>query len=62
MVKPLRWRAPKVDRLFKQLDSKVKKTKSKQSKQQTLPRALGPPSTRPKPFGFSDDFFGFVAA
>ena len=37
-IKPLRWRAAKVDRFFKQLDHKASKVKSRQSKQQTLPR------------------------
>lgn len=36
MIKPLRWRAPKIDRFFKQLDRKALKKKSKQSKQQTM--------------------------
>lgn len=61
-IKPLRWRAPKVDRFFKQLDNKACKVKSKQSKQQTLPRVIGGRSTRPKPVGFAEDFFGFTAA
>ena len=62
MVKPLRWRAAKVDRFFKKMDKKIEKTKSKQAKQQTMPRVIGRYSTRPKPVGFADDFFGFTAA
>lgn len=41
LVKPLPWRSAKVDRFFNQLDHKVQKHKSKQSKQQTLPRVVG---------------------
>lgn len=37
-IKPMHWRAAKVDRFFKQLDHKASKVKSRQSKQQTLPR------------------------
>ena len=62
LVKPLPWRSAKVDRFFNQLDHKAQKNKSKQSKQQTLPRVVGEHSTRPKPAGFSEDFFGFIAA
>lgn len=62
LIKTLPWRAPKLDRFFKQLDHKGLKGKSKQSKQQTLPRVIGDRSTRPKPAGFADDFFGFTAA
>ena len=61
LVKPLPWRAAKVDRFFTQLDHKAQKNKSKQSKQQTLPRVVGARSARPKPTGFSEDFFGFTA-
>ena len=61
LVKPLPWRAPKVDRSFTQLHHKAQKNKSKQSKQQTLPRVVGVRSARPKPTGFSEDFFGFTA-
>ena len=60
LVKPLPWRAGKVNRIFKQLDHKACKNKSKQSKQQTLPRAVGSISTRPKPVGFSNDFWAFA--
>ena len=60
-IKPLCWRAPKVNRFFKQLDRKAGRVRSRQSKQQTLPRVAGRRSTRPKPIGFSDDFFGFTA-
>lgn len=59
-VKPLPWRASRVDRIFKQLDSKGEKRKSRQSKQQTLPRVAGCRSSRPQPMGFSPDFFGFL--
>lgn len=62
LVKRLPWRSAKVDRFFNQLDHKAQKNKSKQSKQQTLPRVVGERSTRPKPAGFSEDFFGFTAA
>ena len=61
-IKPLRWRAPKVNRFFKQLDHKVCKVKSRQSEQQTLPHVTGSWSTRPKPVGFAENFFGFTAA
>ena len=60
LVKPLSWRASRVERIFKQLDRKADKNKTKQSKQQTLPRAIGPMSTRPRPIGFGDDFWGFA--
>ena len=62
LVKSLKWRAPKVDRFFKQIDKKATKIKSKQSKQQSLPRVVGSESTRSQPLGFSDDFYGFIAA
>ena len=61
-VKILPWRAPKVDRFFKTLDHKASKSCSRQSRQQTLPRVVGCRSNRPKPTGFTDDFFGFIAA
>ena len=60
VVKPLQWRSPKVDRFFNRLDKKAQKKKSKQSKQQTLPRVIGSSSSRPKPSGYCDEFFGFV--
>ena len=59
LVKPLPWRSPRLARIFKQLDRKASRKKSKQSLQQTRPRVVGPESTRPKPLGFTDDFFGF---
>lgn len=62
LVKPLPWRSARVVRFFSQLDHKAQKNKSKQSKQQTLPRVAGEFSARPKPAGFSEDFFGFTAA
>ena len=58
-VKVLPWRASKVGRFLRTLDHKATKNKSRQSKQQTLPRVVGQYSTRSKPVGFSDDFFGF---
>jgi len=36
-VKPLPWRAPKVDRFFRCLDQRSDKGKNKHSKQQTHP-------------------------
>ena len=59
-VKPLQWRASKVGRFFKVLDHKAAKKKSRQGKQQTLPRVIGETSRRPKPSGFTEDF-GFIA-
>ena len=59
-VKPQPWRASRVDRMFKQLDSKGEKRKSKQSKQQTLPRVVGCRSSQPQPIGFPPDFFSFL--
>ena len=51
-----------VSRFFKRLDRRAEKAKSKQSKQQTLPRfETEEPSGRPKPLEYSDDFFGFSA-
>ena len=61
-IKPLRWRAPKVNCFFKQLDHKACNVKSRQSKQQTLPRVTGSWSTRSKLVGFAENFFGFTAA
>lgn len=61
-IKPLRWRAPKVNRFIKQLDHNACKVKSRQSKQQILPRVTGSYSTRPKPVDFAEDFFGLIAA
>lgn len=60
-IKVLPWRAPKVNRFFKTLDHKASKNKSRQSRQQTLPRVVGRYSNRSKPIGFADDFFGFTA-
>jgi len=60
-IKPLAWRAPKVDRFFKRLDHKTTKRKSKQSKQQMLPRVIGRQSSRARPLCLPDDFFGFAA-
>ena len=61
-VKPLLWRAPKVDRFFKRLDQRSEKGKTKHSKQQTLPRVVGSQSSRVKPLSLPDDFFGFDAS
>ena len=60
LVKSLPWRAKKLGRIFKQLDKKAARNKSKHSRQQTLPRIIRPCSKRPKPCGFTDDFFGFA--
>ena len=48
-VKPLPWRGAKASRFLKRLDSKAKTKMSKQSIHQTLPRVIGPNSTRMKP-------------
>ena len=48
-VKPLKWRSPCVSKLFKQLDHKIDKMKSKRGKQQTLPHCPGNVSSRTKP-------------
>ena len=40
-VKPLPWRSSRIDRFFKQLDKKACKSRTKQSKQQTLKRVIG---------------------
>ena len=61
VVRPLSWRSKKVDRFFQRLDKKAGKNKSKQSKQQTLPRVTGENSSRVQPAGYADDFFGFLA-
>jgi len=60
-IKPLSWRARKVDRFFKRLDHKASKGKSKQSKQQMLPCIRGRCSSRTKSPHLFDDFFGFTA-
>ena len=60
IVKPLPWRARRIDRFFKQLDQKACKNRSRQSRQQTLPRVIGSASTRSKPAGFPSDFFAFA--
>ena len=63
MVKPFAWRSPKVTRFMKRLDKRGERAKSKQSKQQTLPRIEGAElSNRPKPLEYDDDFFGFIAS
>lgn len=59
VLRPLRWRSSKIDRFFAKIDKKLLKDKSKQSKHQTLPRVVGSYSSRPKPSGFDEDFFGF---
>lgn len=61
-VKPLRWRSEKVDRFFRKMDGRLDKAKSSQAKQQTLPRVVGRYSTRPRPSGYSTDFYGFTTA
>ena len=57
-IKPLSWRASRVDRFFKRLDHKANKGKSKQSMQQMLPRVMGRHSTRARPSSLPDNFFG----
>ena len=57
LVKLLRWRALKVNRFFQKMDSKMAKYKTKQAKQQTLPRMIGSYSMRSQPVGFAQDFF-----
>lgn len=59
-IKPLHWRATKVDRFFRRLDQRNDKEKTKQSKQQTLPRVVGSQSCRAKPSSLADNFFGFA--
>lgn len=61
LIKPFPWRANRLNRIFKQLDRKAGRKKSKQSRRETLPRVIGPESSRLKPAaGFADDFFGFA--
>ena len=58
VVKPLPWISPRLKRIiYKQLDCKAERKKSKQCRQQTLPRVVGLQRTRPKPVGFPDNFF-----
>lgn len=59
-VKPLPWRGAKATRMMKRLDGRAESKKSKQAKQQTLPRVIGLNSQRPKPVSFPDDFWGFA--
>ena len=58
-VKPLKWRSPNVTKLFKQLDHKAEKTKSKRGKQQTLPRRPGNVSSCTKPTEYIPNHWGF---
>ena len=60
-VKPLPWRSGRINRFFKRLDerAKSKQKPSCQASQQTLQRVTGEPSSRSKPHGFPDDFWGF---
>ena len=63
LVKSLKWRAPKVDRFFKQIDKKATKIKaSNLSNNLYLELVVGSESTRSQPLGFSNDFYGFIAA
>ena len=61
VVKPLPWRGAKANRLIQRLDNRAKSNMSKQSLQQTLPRVIGPTSSRAKPDSFADNFWGFTA-
>ena len=59
-VKPLSWRSPQVTKLFKKMDEKTAKCKTKRGKRQTIPRVLGDTSSRPKPVSeFGPEFWGF---
>ena len=60
-VKPLPWRCGRINRFFRRLDERAKRKQkpSRQATQQTLPRVIGEESSRPKPHGFPDDFWGF---
>ena len=49
IMKPLLWRAERVDRFFRTLDGKACDAKSPQAKRQTKKRVIGEPSTRPIP-------------
>ena len=62
VVRQLPWRGKKATRVLKRLDSKANNKKSMQSKQQTIQRVVGEDSTRPKPYQFTDDFWGFTVA
>ena len=60
VVKSLPRRAANLGRIFKQLDKKLLKNKSKHSREQTLPHIFGLFSTRTKLDGFANYFFDFA--
>lgn len=49
IVKPLSWRAPRVDSFFRSLDEDAKDGKSPQSVRQMKSRIIGDVSLRPRP-------------
>ena len=51
VVRPLPWRAPRVDNFFKTMDKYNNEYKSPQARHQTKDRVLGPPNTRSPPVG-----------
>ena len=55
-VKPLPWRSSRIGRIFKRLDHKIEKRKSKQ---QTVPHVIGNRYLRQRLVGFASDVFGF---
>ncbi len=60
LVKTLPWRSAQVSKVFKALDEKAEKCKSKRAKMQTLERFAGSVSQRLKPTPeFGSTFWGF---
>lgn len=49
IIKPLLWRAPRVETFFRSLDETAKDGKSSQSIRQMKQRVLGEPSQRSRP-------------
>ena len=51
VVRPLPWRANRVDNFLGQLDKRIKEHKSPQARRQTKERVVGAVSPRPQPVG-----------
>ena len=51
ILRPLPWRANRVDSFLSQLDKRIKEHKSPQARRQTKERVVGSVSRRPQPVG-----------
>ena len=60
VTKPLSCRSQLVDDFFQRLDQASQEAKSPQARQQTKPRVMGEPSSRPRPVDDSLPSWDFV--